>query len=147
MTTTDAADATAQLDADADNFAWLLDDLVEATDGVHHALTLSSDGLLVAASAAIPRPAAERLAAVASGITSLADGVSRGFSLGDVEQVVVEMTGGYLFATAIGHGAALAVIAGPDANIGVVAYEMARFAGRAAPVLTPEVIDVLKARR
>jgi predicted regulator of Ras-like GTPase activity (Roadblock/LC7/MglB family) len=135
------------IEKDASTFSWLLARFVSDTDGVGHAIAVSSDGLLIASSAAIERAPAERLAAVASGITSLADGVSRGFSMGTVNQVIIEMAGGYLFVCAISDGANLAVLATPGCNIGVVAYEMTTFVQRAGGVLSPEVIEILKAVR
>lgn len=145
-TTTTSAPVDGHSTEGASTYTWLLGDLIETTEGVHHAITVSSDGILVAASERLERAPAERLAAVVAGFTSLADGVSNGFGLGDVNQVVIEMSGGYLFCCAINVSASLAVLAESGANIGVIAYEMARFAARAGDVLSPEVIEVLKAR-
>jgi uncharacterized protein len=65
------------------------------------------------------------MSAMAAGFQSLAKGASRHFNAGPVRQTVVEMESAYLFVTAAGHGACLAVLAGSDADIGLVAYEMA----------------------
>jgi hypothetical protein len=40
-------------------------------------------------------------------------------------QTIIEMESGFLLVTAAGSGTCLAVIAGPDADLGLVAYEMA----------------------
>jgi predicted regulator of Ras-like GTPase activity (Roadblock/LC7/MglB family) len=41
------------------------------------------------------------------------------------------MTSGFLFVTAAGHGTCLAVLTGAQADVGLVAYEMAVFVQRA----------------
>jgi predicted regulator of Ras-like GTPase activity (Roadblock/LC7/MglB family) len=47
-----------------------------------------------------------------------------------VRQTVVEMEMGYLFVSAAGENACLAVLAPEGADIGLVAYEMARLVTR-----------------
>jgi predicted regulator of Ras-like GTPase activity (Roadblock/LC7/MglB family) len=86
---------------------------------------LSADGLLLGASADLDRADAEHLCALASGFSSLAKGATRHVGGGAVRQTVVEMESAYLFVTAAGQGACLAVVSGADADIGLVAYEMA----------------------
>ena len=44
---------------------------------------------------------------------------------GAVRQTIIEMESGFLLVAAAGSGTCLAVIAGPDADLGLVAYEMA----------------------
>ena len=53
---------------------WLLDDLTERVEHVRHALVLSNDGLVAGASTGLRREDAEHLAAVSSGLHSLAKG-------------------------------------------------------------------------
>jgi predicted regulator of Ras-like GTPase activity (Roadblock/LC7/MglB family) len=109
---------------------WLLDETVAAVPAVQHAVLLSTDGLAVASSAGISREDGEHLAAVASGFHSLAKGAGRHFNAGSVRQTMVELDGGYLFVVAAGGGTCLAVFSGPDCDIGLVAYEMARLVRR-----------------
>ncbi|WP_452124511.1 roadblock/LC7 domain-containing protein [Fodinicola feengrottensis] len=97
---------------------WLLDDLVERVPGVRDAAVLSADGLLVGGSAGLDQAAAEHLAAVASGLQSLARGASRHFGGGPVRQTIIEMESAFLFVTAAGSGSSLAIIAAADADIG-----------------------------
>lgn len=104
--------------------AWLLDGFAERVPDVRHAIILSSDGILLAASSNLNRNDADHLAAVASGFQSLARGAGTAFGCGDVRQTVVDMTGGYLFVTAAGDDARIAVLAQPTADAGLVAYEM-----------------------
>ncbi len=127
------------------NLTWLLDDLVERVPTANQAVVLSADGLMLGASAAMDREDAEHLSAMAAGFQSLAKGASRHFEAGPVRQTVVEMEEAFLFVTAAGQGACLAVLASADADLGLIAYEMAMLVTRvgqtmAAPersVLTP----------
>jgi predicted regulator of Ras-like GTPase activity (Roadblock/LC7/MglB family) len=89
------------------------------------AVVLSADGLLMGASAGMSRESAEHMSAMAAGFQSLAKGASRHFRTGQVRQTVVEMESAFLFVTAAGHGACLAVLAAADADLGLIAYEMA----------------------
>lgn len=109
---------------------WLLDDLVTRVGEVRHAVVLSNDGLAVGASSALNREDAEHLAAVASGFHSLAKGAGRHFRVGDVRQTLVEMDDGFLFVAAAGDGSCLAVLSSATADIGLIAYEMARLVKR-----------------
>ena len=112
------------------NLTWLLDDLVERVPSAQQAVVLSADGLLMGASAALSREDAEHLSAMAAGFQSLAKGASRHFGAGPVRQTVVEMESAFLLVTAAGQGACLAVLAGSDADLGLVAYEMAMLVTR-----------------
>jgi predicted regulator of Ras-like GTPase activity (Roadblock/LC7/MglB family) len=109
---------------------WLLDDLVVRVREVRHAVVLSNDGLAVGASSDLGREDAEHLAAVASGFHSLAKGAGRHFGAGGVRQTMVEMDDAFLFVAAAGEGSCLAVVTAVTADIGLVAYEMARLVKR-----------------
>ncbi|GAA1907055.1 roadblock/LC7 domain-containing protein [Streptomyces sodiiphilus] len=103
---------------------WLLDDLAQRVPRVRHVLLLSSDGLVTAASKDLHRSSAEHLAAVSSGLHSLAKGVGEHFACGAVRQTMIEFDDGVLFVTAAGDGSCLCVLTGPEAEVGHVAYEM-----------------------
>lgn len=103
---------------------WLLDDLIDHVVGTRHAIVLSADGLLIGRSHSLSTNDAEHLSAVASAFQSLARGTGRHFEGGAVRQTVIEMEHAYLFVTAAGEGACLAVLAAEDADVGLVAYEM-----------------------
>ena len=119
----------------AANLDWLLDDLVERVPTAQQAVALSSDGLLMGSSHGLTREDAEHLSAMAAGFQSLAKGASRHFKAGPVRQTVVEMESAFLFVTAAGHGACLAVLASEDADVGLIAYEMAMLVTRAGKYL------------
>ena len=104
---------------------WLLDDLVRRVAHITKAVILSQDGMTLGASETLERDDAEHLAALAAGFQSLARGASQHFGGGTARQTVIEMESGFLLVTAAGSGTCLAVITGPDADLGLVAYEMA----------------------
>jgi len=109
---------------------WLLDDLTERIASVRHAMVLSNDGLVTANSQTLERQDAEHLAAVASGLHSLAKGSGKHFAAGRVRQTMVEFEDGVLFVTAAGDGSCLCVLTGPETDIGHVAYEMVLLVNR-----------------
>lgn len=132
------------LSQEAKTFNWLLDSFTTNTAGVMEAIAVSSDGLLIAMSSIKDRANAERLAAVVSGMTSLAGGAASWYGLGSLNRVIIDMSDGYLLITAISTGSVLGVIADRTANLGTVAYEMTLFATRAGAALTPTLIAELK---
>ncbi|WP_326562929.1 roadblock/LC7 domain-containing protein [Micromonospora sp. NBC_01796] len=118
------------------DLAWLLDDLVERVPTAEQAVVLSADGLLMAASRGLSQEDAEHMSAMAAGFQSLAKGASRQFVAGPVRQTVVEMESAFLFVTAAGQGACLAVLCGADSDIGLIAYEMAMLVTRVGEYLS-----------
>jgi predicted regulator of Ras-like GTPase activity (Roadblock/LC7/MglB family) len=114
---------TATTDSQLD---WLLDDLTGRVAHVEKAAILSRDGFVLGTSTGLPREDAEHLAALAAGIQSLANGGAVHFDGGTVHQTVIEMSQAFLFVTAAGEGSCLAVLADSGADVGLVAYEMAR---------------------
>ena len=125
----------------AQDLNWLVTDFVGRVPDVAHAVIVSSDGLVVAVSAGFPENRAERLAAVTSGLASLVQGAASIFEAGGVNQTVVEMDAGVLVVMTISHGASLAVLAGPDGKMGLIAYEMALLVERAGRMITPAIRD------
>ncbi|MFI5806043.1 roadblock/LC7 domain-containing protein [Streptomyces sp. NPDC051561] len=109
---------------------WLLDDLTSRIHHIRHALVLSNDGLVTGASAGLERPDAEHLAAVSSGLHSLAKGSGRHFGAGKVRQTMVEFDDGVLFVTAAGDGSCLCVLSAAEADFGQIAYEMTLLVNR-----------------
>ncbi|MDI3404125.1 roadblock/LC7 domain-containing protein [Streptomyces cavernicola] len=109
---------------------WLLDDLTKRVEHVRHALILSNDGLVTGASSDLQREDAEHLAAVSSGLHSLAKGSGRHFGAGNVRQTMIEFDEAILYVTAAGDGSCLCVLSSADADIGQVAYEMTLLVNR-----------------
>ena len=135
---------TLGLSAEAKSFNWLLDSFTASTAGVVEAIAVSSDGLLMAVSAIKDRANAERLAAVVSGLTSLAGGASSWYGLGPINRVIVDMADGFVLVAGISHGSVLGVVADRSANLSTLGYEMTLFTSRAAGALTPRLIIELQ---
>ncbi len=114
----------------AGELSWLLDSLVGGVDHVRQAVILSRDGLTVGMSAGMSREDAEHLSALAAGVQSLACGASRHFEGGVVRQTIIEMASAFLFITAAGQGTCIAVLTSADADVSLVAYEMAMLVKR-----------------
>jgi uncharacterized protein len=125
---------------------WLITSFAQRIPGVSSVVVLSTDGLVLAASERLRRETAETLAAVTSGLASLTAGAARHLGTGNVLQVIVEMDGGFLFVTAISEGSALAVVCSPEADIGLIGYEMSVLVARIGQVLTPALRAELSAR-
>ena len=104
---------------------WLLDDLVLRVPHIQYAMFLSRDGMALGSSRGLDQADADFLAALAAGFQSLARGAGQRFGHGTVRQTIVEMESGFLFVSAAGQGTCLTVLTETDADVGVVAYEMA----------------------
>src|SRR4030095_12799369 len=105
--------------------------------GPRHAVVVSADGLRLAASQAVGEDLGDQLAAVTSGLLSLAQGVASSFAAGPVRQTIVEMSGGYLFLTSISEGSMLAVFAERACDMAMIGYEMRLLARRVGAVRPP----------
>jgi predicted regulator of Ras-like GTPase activity (Roadblock/LC7/MglB family) len=132
----------ARNDSDID---WLVTSFVNRIPGASSAVVVSSDGLVLALSDHVPRDTADQLAAVTSGLVSLTAGAARCIEAGGVNQVIVEMSGGYLFVTTVSDGSALAVMCDTACDIGLIGYEMSLLVDRIGQVLTPELRAMLRA--
>lgn len=126
---------------------WLLNDFVKATPGVRHCVVVSGDGLPLAASEQVSSTLADRLSAAASGLVSLARGVATLLDADPVTQTIVEMAGGYLFATAVSTGSTLVVHTERQCDLGMIGYEMTVLAGSVGHALTPAARRASEASR
>ncbi|HEV7650278.1 MAG TPA: roadblock/LC7 domain-containing protein [Actinophytocola sp.] len=114
-TTTTAAEPT---------LGWLVSAFTQDVPGVTHAVLVSADGLLVAASDGLPRDRADQMSALTAGLTSLTVGAAQLFTAGRVVQSVIEMEDAFLLLMSVGDGSHLSVIAAAGCDIGLVGYEM-----------------------
>lgn len=121
------------------DFSWLINDFTRRVHGVTHALILSSDGLPLVASDTVGVDAAEQLAAISSGMLSLARNAAAVFDKGTCEQIVVRLSGGYFLFMDIGEGAGLGVLTSPACDMKVIGYEMTKFVDNAGHALTPQL--------
>ena len=118
---------------------WLITDFTARVADVAHAVVVSADGVPLAVSEGIPPFFAEQLAAITAGLVSLTQGAARIFAAGQPTQALVEMEGGLLLVKAISDGSSVAVLASPDCDTDLVAYEMTRMVEAVGEVLTPAV--------
>ena len=123
-------DSAAYTQPDERNLDWLVSRFVEEVTDAAHAILVSADGLLMASSTSIPGERAEQVAAVSSGLASLAVGAARLFEGGSVMQTIVEMEMGFLMLMSVGDGSNLTVLTTEEADIGQVGYEMALLVDR-----------------
>lgn len=120
-------------------FGWLVANFTERVAGAAHAVVVSVDGLLLAASSRLPSDRAEQLSAVASGLVGLTQGAARCLDAGGVLRTIVEMERGVLLLMSIRDGSCLAVLASPDSSVGQIAYEMTVLVDQVGQILTPEL--------
>lgn len=121
----------------AGNLDWLVGEFTRQTPGVQHCLVVSADGLLLACSGGVGDGLADQLSAATSGLMSLSRGAAALLEQAPVSQMIVEMSGGYLFATSISEGATLAVVARRQCDMGMIGYEMTLLASRVGHALSP----------
>lgn len=120
---------------DERNLDWLVSRFVGSVADVAHAILVSADGLLMAASDTIPDEQAEHVAAVSSGLASLGVGAARLLDGGTVLQTIVEMERGYMMLMGVGDGSYLTVLTAQSADLGQVGYEMALLVDRVGRVV------------
>lgn len=119
----------------ASDLAWLLSSLVQRVPYTRSALLLSSDGLKKAAHG-LDADSADHLAAIASGLFSLARSAGARFGGADgVRQVVAELDDTLLFVSTAGSGAVLAVLGAREVDAGVLGYEMSQLVKSVRPYL------------
>lgn len=133
-----ASDAPAGQD---EGLGWLLRGLVDRVPHTRSAVLLSADGLTSAAHGLSP-DSADHLAAIASGLFSIARSAAAKFGGSDgVRQVVAELDDRLLFVSSAGFGSVLTVLADRDADAGVVGYEMSQLVKSVRPFLTTPARD------
>ena len=116
---------------------WLVTDFTERVADVAHAVIVSSDGVAMAVSNDIPAGHVGELCAITSGLTGLADGAARLFEGGTVIQALIELERGLMVVKAVSGGSSLAVLAAPECDMDLVAYEMTLLVEAVGDILTP----------
>ena len=129
-----------------DNLDWLVQRLCEATPGIRQAVVVSADGLPLAKSEGVDQEAADRLAAVSSGMIGLAYGSAGRFNAGAVSNVIVEMERGWLFVTGIRGGSLICCLTEKDISMSTIAFEMSIFVQRVGQSVTPAARGDQKSR-
>jgi predicted regulator of Ras-like GTPase activity (Roadblock/LC7/MglB family) len=133
-----------QMMAETQSFNWLLGKFVRDTDGVADAVAVSSDGLLMALSEGLERDGGEQLAAIVSGVVSLARSASRLYDFDGLRLVMIEMRRGFLLVSAISDGSCLGVVATARCDVGLIGHEIAVLCDRFGELLTPQIVAELK---
>jgi predicted regulator of Ras-like GTPase activity (Roadblock/LC7/MglB family) len=133
-----------QLSNEARSLTWLVNNFVAEVPGVTDAVVVSADGLLLIASDGLADERAQQLAAVASGVRSLAEGISNLFDMGQTKQTIVRMKKAYLFVMAISDGSCLATLAGLGCDMKIVAYQMTLLVESSDHALTPQLRQELR---
>jgi predicted regulator of Ras-like GTPase activity (Roadblock/LC7/MglB family) len=107
------------------NFDWLLKELYDGVPGIEMIVVLSADGLRIARYAGDP-DAADRVAAACAGVQSLAAAVAQEIqaSDGEMNMVVIDLSGGYFYLMAAGDNAYLAVLADVRCEAGRMSASM-----------------------
>ena len=119
----------------APDLAWLLKGLAEEVPVIRGSVLLSSDGMMKAAHG-MDRASSEHLAALASGLFSMARSAGAKFDgTSEVRQVVAELKQSQLYISWAGFNSVLAVLATGDADPAVVGFEMARLIRAVRPFL------------
>ena len=128
----------------ANNLNWLVQRLCQTVPAINQAVVVSSDGLALASSDGVSREAADRLAAVSSGMIGLAYGSAGRFGAGAVSNVIVEMERGWLFVTGIRDGSLICCLTKKAVDMGTIAFEMSIFVQRVGESLTAEIRNELQ---
>lgn len=115
---------------------WLMNNFVEQTAGISHAIVVSADGLMMGSSDQLPPERAEQLAAITAGTVSLTYGVARNCDSARVVQTIIEMEAGYMFLVSISDGSCIAVLAARGCDVGQVGYEITLLVDRVGRVLS-----------
>jgi predicted regulator of Ras-like GTPase activity (Roadblock/LC7/MglB family) len=110
---------------------WLLRDLAATVPTIRHIVVLSSDGLCIARHST-ERDSAERIAAAASGIKSLAQSIGTELPVeygetaveDEVRMVILELAGGFFYLMSAGEASYLAVTASAEVDPGLVSNRM-----------------------
>ena len=122
----------------------MLSKFVKQTPYVQGAVAVSSDGLLMAKSPTLDRAAAEPVAAIISGMTSLGQGAAAILEQDDLERIIVGMSLGVLVIAKVSDGSSIGVVARVGADIGAIGYQMTVLVERAGTMLTPALVAELQ---
>ncbi len=119
----------------SDRLAATLDQFLEVSPDVEAAAIVSADGLPIAS--ALPVDVQEdRLAAMSAALLTLGEKAAEGLGKGDLAQVFVEGSFGYVVLMAAGAHAVLVAVTSKRAKVGLVLYEMRQSAAQVETVMS-----------
>ena len=123
---------------------WLTTSFAERIPGVESVVVLSTDGLVLALSDGLDKDTADTLAAV-SGLASLTAGRPGTWGPATSTRSSSRWTAATSSSPPSARGP-LAVMCGPDCDIGLIGYEMSMLVARIGQVLTPALQAELSMR-
>jgi uncharacterized protein len=122
----------------------LLTKFYESQEHVEYLILVSADGLLTASISPTDRALADRLAAVVSGLVSVAKSGVHVLAGGGVCHLLVEMFSGHLFVSTLSDGSALGIRTTSDADLSAFGFEHALLVDHLDELIGPEVVLDLK---
>ncbi|HYI44781.1 MAG TPA: roadblock/LC7 domain-containing protein [Actinomycetota bacterium] len=118
----------------AERLSAALDELLAVSPDVDAAAIVSADGLPIAS--VLPAGVAEdRLAAMSAALLTLGDKAAEGLGKGDLAQVFVEGSNGYVVLMSAGAHAVLVAVTSKKAKVGLVLFEMRKVAAEIGSVM------------
>ncbi|MFY1595926.1 roadblock/LC7 domain-containing protein [Micromonospora sp. WMMD737] len=108
----------------------VLDGLAQQMPAVAHVVAVSADGLLLASTSGLEIDRGDQLAAIVSGLVSLARGATDLLLTGGVQFQLLMMADGILVVQQVPDGTSLAALARVDCDPSLVAYQLAALAAR-----------------
>lgn len=104
-----------------------LNKLQVASHDIQASAIVSTDGLIIAS--ALPRNVEEdRVSAMSAAMLSLGERISLELRRGDLDQVYIRGDNGYVMLMAVGADAVLTILAGVNAKLGLIFFEIRRAA-------------------
>lgn len=104
-----------------------LRDLASGTPDVEASAVVSVDGLIMAS--ALPANVEEdRVSAMSAALLSLGERIASELGRGDLEQVYIKGTKGYVMLTSVGEEAVLTILVRANAKLGLIFLDMRRAA-------------------
>jgi uncharacterized protein len=117
--------------------ATVLNNLASQIPAVAHVVAVSGDGLLLASTDGLDTDRGDQLAAIVSGLVSLARGATDLLQTGGVHFQMLTMRDGTLIVQQVPDGSSLAALARNDCDSSQVAYELATLAARIGDAVRP----------
>lgn len=118
----------------AEMLSSILTDLNGTSADIEASGIISTDGLMMAA--VLPQGMDEdRVGAMSAALLSLGDRTARELARGELEQVLIKGTRGYVLMTYAGKEAVLTVLAKPNAKLGLIFLDVKRAAEHVAGMI------------
>ncbi len=101
---------------------YVLGEFVKSTSSIQAAAVMSRDGLLIA-SKLHKSVDPERLSALSASILSLANRASADLQQGNLEQVLIDSSDGFVLMVKVGGNAVLSVVSKPNSRLGMLLHD------------------------